>query len=1000
MKNGYQFYIVYLVISLFLFNGLSLAQWIQTNGPFGGSVSCVVFKDANIFAGTAGGGVYRSINNGTSWEAVNNGLPNGCDIKSLLVSGTNIFAALWAKGVYRSTDNGLNWVMVNNGLTNFTVYCLSVFNDTNIFAGTQAGVFRSTNSGENWTLVLPNNDIRAIVASETTIFVAVWGINRMFRSTNNGDSWTNLINGLTTGELTSLAISGSKIFVGGYSQGTFLSTNNGDSWVRTTTTYYWAGGLRTLAIIGTNLYAGTGSGVIYRSSDDGSTWAAIYSSMETSAVFTLAVDGTGLYAGTRGTHCVYFSGNLGTNWTDIDSGIISTGVGSLVVKDSYLFAGAGFCGVYRSSDNGENWTAVNNGLTDYRISDLIVKDTLIFAGTWGGGVFRSSNDGENWSLVNQGLYNQVLSLEIKDDNIYAGTYGGGVFRSTDNGASWAAINNGFDPNGIVFDFAVSGEFIFAGDFGSPPWAGVYRSSDNGNSWTFVSNGLTDTRISVLEFTGVNLFAGTKSAFSYGGTGVYRTMDNGANWTQVNNGLTNFTINSFYPVNEINLFAGTGEVGIGGVGNNAGVALTTNYGDNWTQINTGLWNTVVSAFVVNGDNLFIGAEGGGVWRRPLSEIIPTTTFQLSVSVANGWNMVSIPGLNTPDQNVNTWWAFRDPGASVFKYAGGYQSVTDATPGLGYWMKHTGALTYNTGEEWPAGGIQIVAHDPIAAESGWNLLGGYELSVTAANVLTNPPGLQSGPIYRYSGGYAVATTLDPGYGYWIKLTGAGQIIIPETMAKGEMIEYFPENWGRIIITDNAGHSYKLYAVSDVSKINMAAYDLPPIPPAGMFDIRFSSGRIAEDLNSAIKTIEMNGVTYPLTVRVEEMDMRLMDETGKNVNVNLKSGEDVEISDATIQKLMVSGELVPAEYALEQNYPNPFNPSTTIEFSLALDSKVTMKIFDTLGQEIAELINDKMSKGIQKIRFDASKLSSGMYLYKIVANGIDGTNFTSVKKMILIK
>ncbi|MDZ7624295.1 MAG: hypothetical protein U5J96_07620 [Ignavibacteriaceae bacterium] len=87
-----------------------------------------------------------------------------------------------------------------------------------------------------------------------------------------------------------------------------------------------------------------------------------------------------------------------------------------------------------------------------------------------------------------------------------------------------------------------------------------------------------------------------------------------------------------------------------------------------------------------------------------------------------------------------------------------------------MKHAGARVYNTGEEWPAGGIQTVAHDPLAGASGWNLFGGYELSVTAANVSTNPPGLQSGPIYRYSGGYAVATTLDPGYGYWIKLTGS--------------------------------------------------------------------------------------------------------------------------------------------------------------------------------------------------------------------------------------
>ena len=76
---------------------------------------------------------------------------------------------------------------------------------------------------------------------------------------------------------------------------------------------------------------------------------------------------------------------------------------------------------------------------------------------------------------------------------------------------------------------------------------------------------------------------------------------------------------------------------------------------------------------------------------------------------------------------------------------------------------------------------------------------------------------------------------------------------------------------------------------------------------------SGRIAEDINSSIQEIQMRGVTYPLTVRVEGMDIRLMDESGKTVNVNLKSGEDVVISDATIQKLMVSGELIPAEYVI---------------------------------------------------------------------------------------
>ncbi len=58
---------------------------------------------------------------------------------------------------------------------------------------------------------------------------------------------------------------------------------------------------------------------------------------------------------------------------------------------------------------------------------------------------------------------------------------------------------------------------------------------------------------------------------------------------------------------------------------------------------------------------------------------TTTFQLAVTINNGWNMVSVPGLHPTNQNVNTWWSGKDPAAGVFRYSGGYLSVTDAAPG---------------------------------------------------------------------------------------------------------------------------------------------------------------------------------------------------------------------------------------------------------------------------------------------------------------------------------
>jgi hypothetical protein len=95
-----------------------------------------------------------------------------------------------------------------------------------------------------------------------------------------------------------------------------------------------------------------------------------------------------------------------------------------------------------------------------------------------------------------------------------------------------------------------------------------------------------------------------------------------------------------------------------------------------------------------------------------------------------------------------------------------------------------------------------------------------------------------------------------------------------------------------------------------------------------------------------------------------------------------------------------LAPAVFALDQNYPNPFNPSTMISFRLAIDSKVSMKVFNVLGQEVANLLNGNLVAGSHQVNFDASSLNSGVYMYRIEAAGIDGTNFVDVKKMILTK
>jgi len=93
-------------------------------------------------------------------------------------------------------------------------------------------------------------------------------------------------------------------------------------------------------------------------------------------------------------------------------------------------------------------------------------------------------------------------------------------------------------------------------------------------------------------------------------------------------------------------------------------------------------------------------------------------------------------------------------------------------------------------------------------------------------------------------------------------------------------------------------------------------------------------------------------------------------------------------------------PAQFNLGQNFPNPFNPATTISFNLAVDSKVSIKVFNALGQEVSVLTSAQYAAGTHNLNFNATGLTSGIYYYTIEAVGQDGTNYSSTKKMVLNK
>ncbi|MBK7868937.1 MAG: T9SS type A sorting domain-containing protein [Ignavibacteriales bacterium] len=93
--------------------------------------------------------------------------------------------------------------------------------------------------------------------------------------------------------------------------------------------------------------------------------------------------------------------------------------------------------------------------------------------------------------------------------------------------------------------------------------------------------------------------------------------------------------------------------------------------------------------------------------------------------------------------------------------------------------------------------------------------------------------------------------------------------------------------------------------------------------------------------------------------------------------------------------SGSEIPVKFELSQNYPNPFNPSTKISFSVAEPGNVKLSVYNVLGQQVAELVNGYMSAGSFVADFDASSLSSGMYIYTLESGAVKIT-----RKMSLLK
>jgi hypothetical protein len=388
--------------------------------------------------------------------------------------------------------------------------------------------------------------------------------------------------------------------------------------------------------------------------------------------------------------------------------------------------------------------------------------------------------------------------------------------------------------------------------------------------------------------------------------------------------------------------------------------------------------------------------------------------LPLSVRMEWNMISLPSLaQSSDLDI----IFGNPESSPFSFSSlsGYEASGVLTPGNGYWLRCS-SLPPNISSLAPPTPLP----ESIAVSAGWNLIGSAATAVSVTQISSSPPGI-FGVFFGYGeGGYAAADTLQPFGGYWLKASVSGSIILGGGLAKDIRTQPVNELIGnamRIVIVDAGGQKHYLYLSQSeqirTGKISPSLFDLPPVPPAGTPDARFSSGRMLEltpEGASTTLSISLTGFQGAhATIGIDRCGKADSCQVAVKIGnsflpIRLNSSVNLPTGVAKIAMRLENStfRVLPSTYSLEQNYPDPFNPSTTIEYSIPVASHVRLTIYDVLGRVVATLANGVESAGYKQVVWNASSVGSGTYFYQLEAvptlNSSNHTNLT--KKLLVIK
>lgn len=696
-------------------------------------------------------------------------------------------------------------------------------------------------------------------------------------------------------------------------------------------------GLNSVSSFGTNNVLAVGNGgKIFRSITGGSGWN-LYTINP--AVNYKSITQTGNY--------YFFSGDNGkiykTSVNDLLLTELTTGVTTSLNSVSFNDSLNGFaCGnngvIIKTTNGGLNWNNINSGVLNIKLNAVSFKNNSsgIVVGD-SGVVYLTTNGGTSWTLQSSLTTRNLLDAKYYNEGItIAGEYG--IIIRKDNAGSFTLIASKTNSDIRSISGTYANNHVCGG-------GGFIRNNKSGsdNYFNFEVNPMMANLVDIIysdSLTGYGISSLTDAIIktSNGGMSWDLTAGTSLNITWVSKLVTSSGIGNNlcqHPTDRNSLFVMYGNR----------VYVSRNKGDNWTQISTTSLGTAAHSFYVSplDTNVWVAAIESST-----DKVIKTTDYGVTWTTVVTRNFSNYGQPLEMDQNNPSTFYFAPDGGGFYKSTDTASTFTEIS----------GAFPFRSPCDL------IVMYD----------------SSNVIFVADGVTGSGLGDIYKSSNGGV----------NWTKVhTNPSSSEIPAmSNSVFDKSTIYATNWsgGNIYRTTNYGDNWTLLRTNPSSGW---ATDVCREDPSLVLTGSYGSPTFLSTNNGANFSTYSSSGGAGAGMIVPERGYLINMMTGGLYKMN------INYSVVTTVKENIISSVTPNSFNLYQNYPNPFNPTTKIKFDLPKSGIVKLSVYDNLGREIQSIVNGYRNQGTYEINFDGSKLSTGVYFYRLTTNEI-----TDTKRMLMIK